>query len=51
MVSWYPELTQSINFIDFSEITEDTLSRQVTRDEFYLEDYFSMIDLNQYFKY
>lgn len=51
MVPWYPELTQSFNFIDFSEITEDTLTQHITCTEFYLEDYFSMINLNQHFKH
>ena len=49
MISWYPELAQSINFVDFSEITEDALLRPIIRNEFYLEDYFSKIDLNRYF--
>ena len=45
MVHWYPELKQSINFVDFNEITQETLTTVPLIAETYLEDYFNTLNL------
>jgi len=49
MIGFYPELSNSINFINFKEITLDTLiSHNIVTTEYYLEDFFKDINLTTY---
>jgi hypothetical protein len=49
MTCLYPELNQSINFIEFSDITQESLLFNPQGAEIYLEDYFNTLQLKKHF--
>ncbi|CAB5226440.1 hypothetical protein UFOVP760_215 [uncultured Caudovirales phage] len=48
MSNWYPELNRALVFTEFNQINKNSLTLPKNTSDYYLEDYFSEIDLNQY---
>jgi hypothetical protein len=48
MLNWYGELDNSIVFTEFNQINEASLTAPIKKINYYLEDYFSEINLAQF---